>query len=365
MLIGKLTATGHFFQRGAVGDNQFDIQGTWPADGSDAQNQWVVIYMGQTGSGQGIIDVASQNQVSYLDFGAGAPFQHNAGANFTHTPDADFSDAFQASTTGSTDAGYRDISATDTSVAVQPFVWCCNAACTALGGINNITPQLIANMGGLGKITKSYFSGVATDVGAAKTIYLTGRDDGSGTRIVTMLEMGYGIGAIQQYQGGTLTGVVKADGTEDRAANTVDHKFHTHPWPGGSAPGVGGGPAGTGTWSGWNSGGWVNADLSDGGNLEAAIGYLSIADAKVLPQLTYNGTSFSKANVENGAYTIWGYEHFYDKGTLAGVPANIKASIIFGLDDPATGYESINAGAAGINLNVMNVARGSDGGLVQ
>lgn len=340
-LFAKLTNTVGFAV-GPAGVNsgtlQYQMNGTWPADGSAAQNKNVNIFVGVTGSAQGISDVANPSAV--------VTFKTLANVTFTSKADVAFSDAYQESTDSSAALGFTDLSGTDTPVAVQPFVFAKNSVAGA--NVVNMHPQTFINMGGPGFIAKSFFTGVAADSSAR--VYLVGRNAESGTRIVTLAETGYGITVgIKQWRCGTLSPTANADGSFNRVANQATFTA----WP--SIVGI---------QSGWNSGGSVAADLNNNTVADAAVGYLSAADVGTIPQLTYNGSAYTKDNVRNGKYTLWGYEHFYSRIDLDATNperAAIKSSIV----DMLGTYEATAASAAGIDLNSMNVARGSDGGLVQ
>jgi hypothetical protein len=113
------------------------------------------------------------------------------------------------------------------------------------------------------------------------------------------------------------------------------------------------------------------------------IGYLGIADAGVggnAVTLSYNGVPYSVAAVANGAYTLWGYEHFYYlTGTGAGNLSGTKKTVADKLADKIyltdadvsnanTGTIHGTASAAGILLQggngnpAVTVVRSAEGG---
>ncbi|MES2658175.1 MAG: hypothetical protein V4689_06130 [Verrucomicrobiota bacterium] len=86
--------------------------------------------------------------------------------------------------------------------------------------ITNITTQQFSSLLSNGVVPKRFFTGVASDT---KGVYLTGRNDGSGTRSSYLSEMGYGVSTpVNQYLtiGSTTTDIkaiqlVPAGGTND------------------------------------------------------------------------------------------------------------------------------------------------------
>jgi hypothetical protein len=76
---------------------------------------------------------------------------------------------------------------------------------------------------------------------------------------------------------------------------------------------------------GQSSGGLIRSVLT--GLKTNAIGTVALQDVGSLTQLAYEGVPFSVANVENGSYPLWGYEHWYWK-TGTGAPANNQPFVI-------------------------------------
>jgi hypothetical protein len=162
--------------------------------------------------------------------------------------------------------------------------------------------------------------------------YATGRDGGSGTRIVTLAETRYGINTeVVQFTGTVVSDVV----TEVQ-------------------------PVGNG---GYSSGGTMATLLGAdsfsnfGGYF---IGYLGLPDATAAiglgaKGLTYNGFAYSPDAVYNGTYTFWGYEYLY---SLTATPGNNVGTVKTAL----TNAIAASPGAAGLDPALMRVVRDSDGG---
>ena len=113
------------------------------------------------------------------------------------------------------------------------------------------------------------------------------------------------------------------------------------------------------------------------------VGYLGTADAGGIPStagctyLTFNGVPYSPANVYNGSYSFWGFEHMYYRGTGTNSPTGAQldmttdiADTIFSTDAPTdssgntdTAIPPTNVKVGGLifNSTVTNFTRGSEG----
>jgi hypothetical protein len=217
------------------------------------------------------------------------------------------------------------------------------------GTLTNVTSQNARAVFSTGKTALSLFTGSPADHGF--TIYATGRDFDSGTRLTTMAESGLGAQAVvkqyEPFKGGTraLT-----------CCGALDAPPY-HLWPAGSVNGV---PYGIGD-GGYSSGGdLANAISNTTSGNTAYLTYLGIGDATTAigngaHALNYNGVPYSQTNVQEGRYTFWGYEHLYyrdDILTARKTVADKLALQIFNTDAPAPHY------------NDMQVSRKTDGGLV-
>jgi hypothetical protein len=59
-----------------------------------------------------------------------------------------------------------------------------------------------------------------------------------------------------------------------------------------------------------------------------AIGTVAVQDVKTDLTLAYEGVPYSVANVENGSYPLWGYEHWYWLKTGQGAPTPAQLAVI-------------------------------------
>mgnify|MGYP006982876493 CR=1 FL=1 len=140
----------------------------------------VIVYTSWSGSAEGVRDVSNGNLQAFLasNVTTSASGTANTAAVTTATKAADIamSDVFQSSTI------YTSTTLTDNAVAVTPFRWLANKGSSS--NVTNVTPALAQALYGAGKVPMSMFTGLTAD--QTKTIYCTGRNPLSGTRI-TML----------------------------------------------------------------------------------------------------------------------------------------------------------------------------------
>jgi len=72
--------------------------------------------------------------------------------------------------------------------------------------------------------------------------------------------------------------------------------------------------------------------------LTNTIGTVALQDVKTNVELTYEGVPFSTANVENGNYPLWGYEHWYSLKSGQGAPTQAQEAVITNL---LAGYTNV------------------------
>ncbi|MEO8616392.1 MAG: hypothetical protein ABI600_14705 [Luteolibacter sp.] len=252
-----------------------------------------------------------------------------------------------ASTTTVSTFGFSDVKqsatphqssplAEQTDMFILPFRWVKTNG-GDLGPVTNITSQQArALFTTIGVQPMSLLTGVATDT---FDVYAVGRDSDSGTRITAMAETGAGVFTpLDQYQF-----TVDNNGS---AANLNDDTINT--------------PVELGN-NGYASGGSVaNVLGATGFN---CIGYLGSSDAnKAITQgalgLTYNGSTFSVANVENGSYTFWSKYQAIRKQTLSGTASSLFGSLKTTLINLATD----TASGTTVKISDMLVDRVADGG---
>jgi len=277
-------------------------------------------------------------------------------SNTPHIPQIALSDAFQVATpftanliltTQDSNAySYKMAKLTDNVVGVIPFNFFASKGSSS--NLNNITPQLAQALFGPGTAPLSLFTGVAAD--STTTVYATGRNPDSGTRITAFAESGVGVGTqVNQYKPTISSGAIT--GLALYPATTL---FNVFPVLAGN--------------NGESSGGTVAANLSATGNI--LVSYLGTSDSTTAlkggaVQLAYNGVTLPNSGspnytysdyslIQNGKYTFWGYEHLDYKSTLAGDAKTFATAL----------KNNIHDVSAQLLVTSMNVGRQADGGQV-
>ncbi len=225
---------------------------------------------------------------------------------------------------------------TGARVGVIVFTWVRNPS--GLWGTtpNNVTDaQIRQALGGFAKL--ALFSGVAADT---SYVYVSGRDNQSGTRVNAFGTTGFGIF--------TSPNQVELDST----GNMID------------LSGVGDFAGDYGFASGGTLAGTLGADTAaktdafNGGTGFSVISYLSRGDAdtaisKGAVELTLNGIASNAANIKEGRYTFWGNEYVYQKNG-AGTDAQ---SVYSKLSSQSTGINNYCDGVKAIKLQDMHATR--------
>lgn len=293
------------------------------------------------------------------------------GSETSAKADLAFSDVFKSSTPYSS----ANLFPSDAKVGVIAFTWVANDGADA--GLTNVTTQSARAILTTGFQKLSLFSGVTAD--ASKRVFLSGRNDGSGTRTTFLAEVGYPIALpIKQYKATVSSGVINSlrlwpagDGTNASTIWDNDVDGNGGWFSGGSLTTTMGGTSAS-----------VTVFEADGAEVSfpaaavCVLGYQSTSDAATsitnggralsyngFP-VTYNGSALSattRAAITNGQYTMWGYEQLYSK-TAIDTAATTGVSVIY--NAIKTGCNALNLANSGIPLSEMTVSRTTDGGTV-
>jgi hypothetical protein len=278
-ILATLTTTSYAFNGNAAAGSATRViyHGTFAGNPYIIRTYWA-------GSVNGVRDIAQQIQQTQLidktvlgtAGGQEIAAPALAPASAETAPEIGFSDVFQSSTAFTSPA-----LAVEDEVGIIPFKWFKNEGASA--GLTNMTPLLgRALYGSLGELPLSLFTGTPAD--SARTVYVTGRNADSGSRITVMAEMGYSVFLdVNQYTFASSAGVITT-------------------------------PTFTGN-NGYGSGGnynvavlgstWATADI---------VSYLGSSDwagsvGAGAVELTWNGVPYSVQAVQQGRYTLWGYLH--------------------------------------------------------
>jgi len=289
------------------------------------------------------------------------------------TADIAMSDSFQGSTL------FGSPALKDSVVGVTAFEWVrgnitlSTSSTQNIANLTNITTLQAQDLlaGGL---PLKQFTGNPADENVV--VAVLGRDPDSGTRLVTFAESGFGIfGAPVQYMPSDTASISGSQGLGDGSgAKTSGTITSLVPAPGRTVDTTSVSAGQAGYFSGGNLakdlGRPINAtlDLQNGGGLQPAflIGYLGTSDAATAigeggTALTYNGVAESAANVENGLYTFWSYEHLLTRFSLSSTNAD-GATVAAQLANQIINTDAAASGQ--IALSSMTVGRAVEGGPV-
>lgn len=329
-ILASLTNATYGYTGSNIGNANYAIfKGTYGGNSVVIRTSW-------SGSATGLAVLAAGNNASFIPVATNITNNNVSGlANGSEPSAAEvaFSDVFVGATT---------VPATglvNTNTFILPFKWVASNRAIA-AGLTNITPLQARALLSIGYLPLSFFTGNASD--ASVTVYATGRDNGSGTRITALADIGYGVNTTVSQAQVVLTGS-NITGLTDflNAQGQPDPNY------------------------GYTSGGTLAGVLNKPSTGEVAdvivLGYLGLSDAVTAlsgatpgKELTYNGAAYSPAAVENGEYSFWSYSHLYYKNTLSGISKTYADALGVSL--------RTNPGSAGLGSTLMTVKRSTDGG---
>ena len=193
-----------------------------------------------------------------------------------------------------------------------------------------------------GSCPLAVFSGNSNDVNSY--VYVSGRDNSSGTRVNAFGDVGYGILSIPHQIEMTSAGVMTTNIPFGGSSAVYQGDF------------------------GFSSGGSLAATLGavttnavdntqNGGTGYSVIAYLSVGDAATAvgngaTELAYDGVPFSVAAVKEGTYPFWGNEYIYEN---PGDTNNAIANTVF--QEMTNGIPAHVDGTKAISLSSMDSQR--------
>jgi hypothetical protein len=318
-------------QSGTSGNNSFTFTGTISDHTTGGTNlslgsllgNPVTVYCNFSGSAEGVDDLISPANNSYLKVGASGTFSTNqidlalSDVSQNSTPDANSPDQLEEVQLAADANAHNGIPGT--GIAVQAFCFVVDGQASTIKNITQLNFHDLYVGSGQGHL------GIGLMDGSTNTnyVYAVGRYPLSGTRIATILDDQFGAPASKLTQWGLVTN----GGTNVVGLASTDS---------GSPPSVAGETwisVGTnGYFSGGNVGKAIHSASVNGA--PAAIGYVGFADAAKLTgtsneapvnwngQVSYLGSPYPQTTttnygqwnipgVENGSYTFWSYERLY------------------------------------------------------
>ena len=305
-----------------------------PAAGDTATT---IVRASWSGSTQGILDLADQNSIQFLDVSnpvSTTGINLGQGANpapvfTTATPRFAFSDVDKLLSARPNSAIIGG------GVGVVPFIFVAGESAPA--AITNMTDQIHAALWSVGDAPASLFTGNSAN--DSFRIFATGRNNGSGTRAAVLSETQYGsftnvVQYDQTFTGdratGTLTGdptLWGVDGNGGQASNSGVREVVSRP----SNP----------TFLGGN---YAFVSYLTASDAIAATGYNeatgAISGGEGAKPLTYNGVRYSVANVNRGAYSLWSFQQLYRAASPTAAETTFWTTLknsIDGVLTPATG----------------------------
>jgi hypothetical protein len=273
-----------------------------------------------SGSEGGIKDVASGTSELFVDDSIvdGANHTTSPSATISHSGDLAMADNSQAFSRTKTPA-----LTTGTNVAVITFTWVRNPG---LWTGTNISDMMIRQaLGGFCK--RAVFSGNVSDTN--DFVYVSGRDNQSGTRVNAYGNSGFGIFTIPNQI------------EMDSSGNMLDLAPPNGVFAGDFGFSSGGTLAGT---MGANT--TAKSDFFNGGSGYSVIAYLSRGDANTAiangaVELTYDGVAENPANVKEGTFTFWGNEYIYQKNGASSEAQNVYNNMVASIPADVNGTTAI------------------------
>lgn len=320
----------------------------------------VIIETSFTGSTDGIRVVAKNVPVNFLKPTTAQTQSGSAGALDTAAnwdsvaPDAAAVDSFQSSTV------YNSPTLVDKLVGAGAYVFV--ASKEAPARLNNITTQLAQALWNVGNLPLALFTNDSTDRttlvhstwgdqnlpgganGNPVQVYATGRDYGSGARIVAFIETGIGANAnVQQYRPTVSGGVTTTHALYPE--NTINGIL----FPAGSDGNTSNGNLATTVLASTTLAGIGGYYISYLPSLDAANAVAAGARA-----LAYNGVPYTPQAVAEGSYSLWAYEHILYKTSATTDQKTV-------LD---TFSNQLLTADATLLISALKVSRPIDGGII-
>jgi hypothetical protein len=309
---------------GASGASYMNFVGTLGGVATILKCHW-------SGSEGGIADLAGSGTEQFLDDSAVSSLSSSTPGPFvTSTIDLAAADNDKAYSRN------PGAAITGTKVCIIAFKWEKEKGSAA--SLTNVTDQsLRIALAGGAKLAQ--FSGNPADT---NWVYISGRNNQSGTRVNSFGDTGYGIFTapyqLEVAANGSM--IAQADG------NVLEDVGYS-----------GGGSVATQMGYDLSQSSAVDIANGNGAQPYSVIGYLGIADATTAEglgatPLTYNGVAYSVAAVQQGQYNFWGNEYTYHKNTVSSQALTVYNKLV-----ASTGVSGHADGVLTISLSSMKAVR--------
>lgn len=347
----------------------------------------VIIKTSWTGSEGGIQTTSRQDTVNtpvnYLPdsptggLTAGGNNTSDSASDASAAPDITFSDTYQASSVfkgtyqGKTYSNLSYPSLTNSAidlgdgiVGIVAFKFLASKGST----LTDLTTQNARQLFKSGFMNQALLTGTTDHT---ITVYATGRDFDSGTRLTTLAETGIGAkSSVKQYM---PSKVASSTSASDRSTAVGDTIADIVPWPAGSVNGI----SYVQFNGGYNSGAELTKALSNTAPAgKVIVGYAGQGDADKAGQgistgaveLSYNGVKLgvpiNATLISEGKYTFWGYEHIYYNSSASATAVTVATDLANQLASGGVNASYPTADAPAPLLSAMQVGRPGDGGIV-
>ena len=225
--------------------------------------------------------------------------------------------------------------------------------------LQNITSAQFQALAANGNLPQGFFTG---DVNNTTPVYLAGRYTFSGTRLTAGADTGLGANASQKLYAGNNADFM--NGTSVRIVPSASYNGNYN--------------------NGFVSGGRLARLLNNTAMNNKIVSYLGLGDVRAATDaatgaivtplsdyvINFNGVAPTRANVVNGSYTFWAYEHLYRD--INGVSADVT-KFVNGNSDSTPILSNgllgkldtvLSADPDYVALDEMLSSRGGDGGVV-
>lgn len=341
---GSTAGRNAFYNAITDGSTVFDAAPTIVAQGNaDPSKATYHIWHGTIGGADTIVKAHWSGSEAGISDTAGSPteaFLDDAAPTSSTSPGPFVNSTVDLAAADNNVAFSRNPSAaiTGTKCCIIPFIWVKEKGSAA--GLVNVTDQSI-RQALKGYAVVAQFTGNPTDT---TFVYVSGRDNGSGTRVNQFGDPGFGIFSSPFMVQINPDGSMK-DMNPPLGVYVGDYGYSS----GGTLA----------TQMGYDLSQGTSVDVANGTGVEkfSVIAYLGRSDANTAEangatDLTCNGVAYSNAAIKEGQYNLWGNYHVYRRNT-----STPQATAVYNKLVASTGISGHADGTLTIKLTDMHCTR--------